>query len=327
MRAERLLSILLLLQLHKRMTTAQLAKQLHVSERTVHRDMEALSFAGFPIYSERGKHGGWGLLADYQTKLTHLNVNELPALFLTVSSKLLEDLGLKESAKLAQQKLLSTLPKDVQTNAQHLSQRIYLDTTGWHPKQKEHPSFHALLQQALWETKRVHLTYPSASAPEHTQSRLVNPLGLVAKGTSWYLVASADEKIRTYRVSRILDAELSDETFPYPADFELEAYWEQSSRQFINSLPSYVVIARTKPEIVDKLKSFGRLPIIEVLDSDGKDRVTVSLQFQVEQEACSFLMGWGSQIEVIEPPALRMQLVRLAREIISMYGNAPSVTN
>src|SRR5881394_4456193 len=88
MRADRLLSILLLLQANGRMTARSLSQRLECSERTILRDMDALSGAGVPVTAERGVNGGWRLLDGYQTKLTGLTAVEIQSLFLGRPPKL-----------------------------------------------------------------------------------------------------------------------------------------------------------------------------------------------------------------------------------------------
>ncbi len=109
LRADRLLSILLLLQANHKLTAAQLARRLEVSPRTIHRDMEALSMAGVPVYAERGGDGGWVLPASYRTEVTGLTDAEVQALFLPVPARLLADLGLARAADGAQVKMLASL--------------------------------------------------------------------------------------------------------------------------------------------------------------------------------------------------------------------------
>ncbi|MFC4547500.1 helix-turn-helix transcriptional regulator [Paenactinomyces guangxiensis] len=318
MRADRLLSILLLLQVHKQMTTGELAKHLEVSDRTIHRDMEALSSAGFPVYAERGKHGGWKLLDDFQTRIIHLNQSEIPVLFLPLPEKLLKEMGMDKDAKTAQMKLLSFLPEKVREDAENISQRIYLDTASWHPSIENKP-FLPVLQTALWQNQKVLLTYMRSDG--ETRERLVHPLGLVAKGNTWYLVASVNDEIRTYRVSRIKDAQLSGETFVRPPQFDLVRYWEESSQQFIKRLPQYHVVVRADPAIVDKLPYPGRFPKIKMLDEhDRQGWKKISLQFQIEQEACAYIMGFGKQMEILQPEELRTKVQRLAKEILGMYS-------
>ncbi len=130
MRADRLLSILLLLQVRQRVTAGELARRLEVSERTIYRDMDALSSAGIPVFAERGHGGGWGLVGRYQTDLTGLNKAEIEALFLQPSG-LLADLGLDKASTTALIKLLAALPSTRRQDAEHVRQRIHVDGAGW----------------------------------------------------------------------------------------------------------------------------------------------------------------------------------------------------
>jgi predicted DNA-binding transcriptional regulator YafY len=179
-RADRLLSILLLLQTHRRMTARELATRLELSERTVYRDMDALSAVGVPVSTERGKGGGCLLLDGYRTNLTGLNDAEIQALFLTNAPRLLADLGLRRAGEAALIKLLATLPAVSRRDAEFVQQRILVDTAGWNRPEEAIPSL-PILQEAIWQERKVRLTYrrPNSTPGE----RLVDPLGLVAKGS------------------------------------------------------------------------------------------------------------------------------------------------
>jgi predicted DNA-binding transcriptional regulator YafY len=236
MRADRLLSILLLLQMHQRITARELATRLEVSERTIHRDMEALSTAGIPVTAERGSSGGWSLLAEYSTNLTGLTEAEIQALFLTRPSHLLADLGLHQASEAAFIKLLAALPSLSRRDAEYVRQRIHIDATGWHHTD-ENVSCLATLQEAVWQERKVSLTYQRGDGP--IVERMVDPLGLVAKGSTWYLVAAVDGEVRTYRISRMQGASLTSEPCIRPRDFDLAAYWAQSSTNFVANLPRY----------------------------------------------------------------------------------------
>jgi predicted DNA-binding transcriptional regulator YafY len=109
-RADRLLSILLSLQARGRLTAAQLAGELEVSERTIHRDMQALSVAGVPVYAERGPGGGWVLHDSYRSGPRGLHDDELRALFLATPGTVLGDLGLDRASESALTKLLLAAP-------------------------------------------------------------------------------------------------------------------------------------------------------------------------------------------------------------------------
>ncbi len=238
MRADRLLNIMILLQNRGKMTAKELATKLEVSERTILRDMDALSHAGIPIISDRGKDGGWRLLDNFRTHLSGLNTDDVKSLFLFPSEELLKDLGFNKQTLDTRQKLLASIPETFQEEAQVSWERIHIDSGTWRQTKE---SVHALktVQQAVWESKRLTIVYKQANGEQ--KERLVEPLGLVAKGNRWYLVASRNGELRNYRVSRIHTAKIEDETFRRPLDFNLADYWEQSKKEFIQNLPQYDV--------------------------------------------------------------------------------------
>jgi predicted DNA-binding transcriptional regulator YafY len=236
MRADRLLSILLLLQVHRRVTARQLAKRLEVSERTILRDMDALSGSGVPVVAERGAGGGWSLLDDYQTKLTGLSGAEIQSLFLARPPRLMADLGLKQEAEAAMIKLQASLPASSRLQADLARQWILIDTRGWRDPGESIPSLPILLD-ALWRGRQVRFLYRKVLC--EASERFGHPLGLVAKGSVWYLVANVEGETRTYRVSRISQAVILDEASLRPAKFDLEGYWERSAAEFRENLPRY----------------------------------------------------------------------------------------
>jgi predicted DNA-binding transcriptional regulator YafY len=320
MRINRLFSILLCLQLHEQITTRELAERLEVSERTIHRDMGVLSSEGFPVYAEKGKYGGWRLLNDYKPKVMHLNQEEMPVLFLPLPEKIQKDLGINKDVELAQMKLLSMLPQKTRKDAENMSQRIYLDSSNWHASNENYTLLPILLN-ALWQNNKVWMEY--VRSDQENRKRLVNPLGLVAKGNSWYLIASISDEIRTYRVDRIKQAEITEESFIRPSPFCLATYWKQSTAQFVENLPQYHVIARVDATISQKLSYSGRFPKIEVLEQEDQEGwKKLSFQFQIEQEACSYIMGFGKHIDVLEPSELRSKIKQLAEEIITLYTHS-----
>lgn len=317
MRADRLLSIMLLLQVHQRLTARELAERLEVSERTIHRDMEALSAAGIPVVAERGQGGGWSLLEAYRTNLTGLNLTEVQALFLAQPATLLADLGLDKPAKAALIKLLATLSPLQRRDADFIRQRIHLDATSWHPSREDLSALPAL-QQALWQECKVRLDYRRSDGVN--VERLVDPLGLVAKGSVWYLVAAVEGTVRTYRVSRVQAAALTEEVAERPAGFDLAAYWQQSLVDFVAGLPRYPVIVRVDPAIVPFLEYASRLARIERIGPPEADGwLTVSLQFDVIEEACAYVLGFGPQLEVMEPAELRQMVIRKAGATVAFY--------
>lgn len=322
MRADRLLSIMLLLEVHRRLTARELARRLEVSERTIHRDMEALSAAGIPVYAERGAGGGWALVEEYRTNLTGLNKAEIQSLFFIKPSRLLADLGLEKASDAALIKLLAALPSTHRADAEYARQRIYVDVTGWN-RSDETVEFLATLQEAVWQERKLRFSYQRGECD--SVERLVDPLGLVAKGSVWYLVAAIEGDIRTYRVSRMLDAKILDEPCARPAQFDLAAYWEQAAVTFKARLPRYRATVRAHPGILLRMPYAGRFARIEQVGPPDEDGwVTVGLRFDAEEMACEYVLSFGAQMEVLEPPALRDKVISLAESVIAFYAQRTS---
>lgn len=318
MRADRLLSILLLLQVHRRVTARELAKRLEVSERTIHRDMEALGAAGVPVLAERGTGGGWGLLEAYRTNLTGLNSAEIQALFLSGPPRLLADLGLEKAAQAGLIKLLAALPSLSRRNAEEMSRRIYVDAAGWRQPGEAIP-FLPRLQEAIWLERKLRLTY-QRGGDGNAVERLVEPLGLVAKGSIWYLVAAVEGELRSYRVSRVQDATLTDEPFARPPSFDLAAHWEQSTTEFKANLPRYPATLRVDPVILPRMRQeshYSRMQCVGEAEADGW--VTVGMLFEEEHSARDYVLSFGPQMEVLAPPALRAQVLEAAQRIVARY--------
>lgn len=319
MRADRLLSILLLLQVHRRLTARDLATRLEVSERTIHRDMEALSAAGFPVFAERGIGGGWMLVEGYKTNLTGLNRDEIQALFLTKPLRLLADLGLKKASDAAFIKLSAALPAAHRDNAEQARRRIHIDATGWNHS-TESIQFLRVLQEAVWQERKLRFIYERGGGCDSVERR-ADPLGLVAKGSAWYLVAAVDGEIRSYRVSRVVNAELTGDPCIRPGDFDLARYWEQSTVKFKAQLPQYTAIVRVHPDVFPRLRFAGRFARIGQAESPDADGwIRVSLRFDVEEMAVEWALSFGSNIEVLEPAILREKVIAAAESVLAFYA-------
>lgn len=317
MRAERLLSILLLLQANRRMTSRQLAERLEVSPRTIHRDMDALSAAHVPIYAERGQGGGWVLDEDYRIELPGLTEPEIQALFLSSPRRVLADLQLQQASDSGLIKLLSALSPEARRDAEYVRQRIYIDLSGWR-NSAEDVSLLPELQAAIWQDQKLRLDYRRADGM--VRERLVDPLGLVAKGSVWYLVAAVQGDIRTFRVSRVLAAEMLAERSERPAGFDLEAYWSQSHVEFLSALPQYHATIRVRQTaLADIRRTWRYAHLYEIGEPDAGDRIVVSVDFETEDEASRNVLSLGAAIEVMDPPELREKVIAMAKAIIAVY--------
>lgn len=320
MRADRLISILLLLQANEQMTARDLATRLEVSERTIQRDMEALSIAGIPVTSERGSSGGWRLLDQYRADLTGLTQAEIQSLFLTKPTRLLADLGLRQAAEGALIKLFAALPALYHRDAEFFRQRIHIDGLGWERTSKENMTFLPTLQEGLWQDRQLLLTYRRND--EVLVERTVSPLGLVAKNNTWYLVAAVETELRTYRVSRLQNVVILDQTAVRPEGFNLAAYWDQSTSEFRANLPRYPVTVRVSPEIAGRMPISGRYARVEKAEIDAPDAegwVRMKLLCETDWEACEYLLSFGANVEVLEPVELRALIVQAARDVLTFY--------
>jgi predicted DNA-binding transcriptional regulator YafY len=315
-KADRLLRTLLLLQLHGRMTAGQLAKRLEVSERTVLRDMESLGSAGVPVLAERGAGGGWELMQGYRTTLTAMSGAEVKALFVAVPASLLADLNLGEASDAATLKLESLLPAMSRNDAELARQRIHIDVRGWSGSRDPVPQL-PLLQEAVWRERKVRIEYDRGNGC--VTNRALAPLGLVAKGSVWYLVALTDEgELRSYRVSRIREAEILDSGFERPRDFDLAAFWESSSARFQERLPRYEAVIRAETAALPWIRSMIRFGAVDSVAGDERAGWSrVALHFDAFEAARHTLLGLAASVEVLEPAALRDAIVDAARAVVS----------
>jgi predicted DNA-binding transcriptional regulator YafY len=320
MRADRLLSILLLLQSHRRMTARQLAERLEVSERTILRDMDCLSASGVPVIAERGNGGGWSLLEGYETRLTGLKPSEIQTLFLGRPVRLMADLGLKEDADAALAKLAASLPTASRARAEFASRRILIDPRGWRDPGETVECLPVLLD-AVWRGRRLRFIYAGVLSAEPAE-RTVDPLGLVAKGATWYLIGRAAGEARTYRVSRMRNASVLDESAETENSFDLREYWERSISEFREKLPRYEAEFLIHSEAIRWVRYRGWRLIEERVEGE---RVRVRVRFDAEEEAVQFALSLGAALVMLDPPMLRERVREQARAILKLAGESATV--
>ncbi|MGG6311892.1 helix-turn-helix transcriptional regulator [Paenibacillus macerans] len=321
MRADRLLSILLLLQNQGKMSSRQLAQRLEVSERTIARDVEALSTAGIPVYAERGSRGGWVLADSYRTNLTGMRPEEIVSLLLTSHSDLLGDLGIQGHFQAAYQKLLAVTPAPIRQDAELIRERIHIDGAGWHASKEAFPWL-SIVQEAVWGQRKLRIRYRKEDG---TVERTIRPLGLVAKRNVWYVAAEQepDGELRTFRVSRLEEARLLEETFERPAGFDLAAYWEQSTARFKSELPRYPARVKTTEPRLNRLRQERFIKVLHTEEPDNRGWILADVDFQTLDWACGVILAGGRDIEALEPPELRARVGSEARAILSLYESGP----
>ncbi|SFA71409.1 Predicted DNA-binding transcriptional regulator YafY, contains an HTH and WYL domains [Amycolatopsis marina] len=319
MRAERLVALLFTLQRKRSATAAELAGELGVSERTMHRDIAALQSAGVPLWTEPGRHGGVRLVEGWRSRLDGLTSREAVAIFAMGVPRALTELGLGTAVSAAHAKVTATLPGPLREQAQEVAQRFHLDAPGWFRREDTGGDTGALatVAGAVWSQHRLHLTYRRGDL---SVERSVEPLGLVLKAGVWYLVARVPEAdtIRTYRVARISAATETAEHFDRPAGFDLAGWWQRSSAQFEQTLFHERVRLRLSPAgrrilngLVEAEVALAALESSTPPDADGWTEV--DLRMERHDIALSQLLGFGAEVEILEPAELRAAFAETAR--------------
>lgn len=320
MRASRLVQLLLFLQARGRTTALVLARELEVSERTILRDVDALSAAGVPIYAERGPHGGIQLIDGYRTRLTGLTGPEAEALFLSGLPGPAAELGLGTVMAAARLKVLAALPSELRVRASRLVERFHLDAAGWFHASEAVPNL-ATLADAVWESRRARIAYGRGDGEV---DRTIDPLGLVLKAGVWYVVAGTDGQVRTYRVSRILRATVTDEAVARPTDFDLAAYWADSISAYEREAPRVAIVLRIDPAVVGVLgdligaRAVRRAETLPADDPDGWVHLRVTADWP--DEVPGRLIALGGRAEILAPPKIRERAVTLARRMLERHG-------
>ncbi|HWZ83630.1 MAG TPA: WYL domain-containing protein [Terriglobales bacterium] len=319
MKSDRLLSELLLLQAHGRLTGREMSERLEVSERTVHRDMEALSAAGVPVYALRGAQGGWQLDEDWRTQVPGLDEAELRAL-LMAQPRVIGDPRLAAAAERALGKLMAALPDSMRERAASIRQRLHVDTSAWRGS-TEDLSMLPVVQDAVAHDRKLSIQY-KPSGRERAE-RIVDPLGLVAKGSTWYLVAQTPKGLRTYRVSRISDARLLDQSCERPADFDLANYWDSSTKQFQDGWRRFSAVLKLEPGAAEWMKMWQLASAAQPGETaDAEGWITLTVQFNHEDEARFVVLGLGGRVEVIEPASLRERVAAEQRAALERKRNS-----
>ncbi|MFJ9075016.1 helix-turn-helix transcriptional regulator [Streptomyces sp. NPDC102278] len=324
MRADRLLSLLLLLQNRGRMTAPELAAELEVSIRTVYRDVEALGASGVPVLADRGPAGGYRLMDGYRTRLTGLTDAQAGSLFLAGAPGPAAELGLGADLAAAQLKLRAALPAELAVRAERIRARFHLDAPAWFRDADPVPHL-GRIARAVWDQNVLNAHYDRPAGPVR---RELHPLGLVLKGGIWYLVARAGEALRTYRVGRFLAVDVLADTFERPDDFVLAAHWAESSGRLRAALNARTARLRVSPRgrslLPMRFGAAGTRALAaadatgEGVEADGWARVELTVE--TTSVAVGDLLGLGAEIEVLGPPELRRALAEAATALADLYG-------
>jgi predicted DNA-binding transcriptional regulator YafY len=322
MRAGRLVSLLLLLQTRGRMTAQALADELEVSVRTVYRDVESLGSAGVPIYADRGPAGGYQLLDGYRTRLTGLTGAEAGTLFLAGVPGPAAELGLGSVLAAAELKLRASLPGELADRADQVRERFHLDAPGWFRGDEPTPHL-AAVADAVWSERQLAVRYRRWKAPREV-TRTLSPLGVVLKAGRWYLVALAGDRVTSYRVSNILEAEALDLPVERPAGFELAEFWREWTEKYERSVYTAEATVRMTVDALRRMAYVFPPEMSRVAQASagppGDDGWLVTVvPIESVMHGHMELLKLGEQAEVLAPPELRERFAGTARGLAATY--------
>ncbi|GAA3005061.1 WYL domain-containing protein [Kitasatospora albolonga] len=313
MRADRLVATLLLLQRRGRVTVAEVAAELETSERTARRDLEALAASGVPLYSQRGRGGGWTLVGGARTTLNGLTTDEIRSLFLTAGPA-----ASSPEARTLLRKLVQALPAPQRAGAEAAARGGVADPTDWSraPVTAAEPHLE-VLQRAVVEGEQVRLGYATPGRPE--RERTVHPLGLATKAGVGYLVAATEAGLRSYRLSRVTGATPTGLPVDRPEGFDLAAVWRELAAGMEERLHAATVLVRVEPgteALLHRLSSGRVRPLRELPDG----RRELEVDGPAPEVIAARLAGLGARIEILEPPEARAELARIGAELTARYG-------
>ncbi|MBZ0281114.1 MAG: YafY family transcriptional regulator [Anaerolineae bacterium] len=317
MRADRLLSIMLILQTQGKTTTLALSETLEVSRRTILRDIEALSIAGVPVHAEAGHGGGVYLDEHYRVSLTGLKEAEVRALFVSTRPGPLQDIGLGQAAEATLLKLFAALPSLHRQEAERMQQRIHLDSAWWWQRGETLPYLETL-KAAVFDDYRVQVCYERGDG--EVVERILEPYGLVAKASVWYVIARRDGELRTYRVSRFIAVATMDEHFERDPAFHLAQYWHIHANAFVDNMPYFAFTLRLTAARLQFLKVYtSERYTIRDTSPDGAV-LMVDVRLSSLEEARMLVLGLGTDAEIIEPDVLREAVFLQAQQIVASFS-------
>lgn len=321
MRADRLIAVLMLLQARGRCSARELAEELGVCERTIYRDIDALSLSGVPVYAESGRAGGYALVDDYRTSLTGLTAGEQQALFLLSIPEPLLSLGVSQDLRNALRKLAAALPgRQAERSLGDLHERILIDATAWGIPGEPAPHLE-ILYQAVLHGRRLKITYQTH--PLVRLEREIEPYGLVAKAGAWYLVGGWSGKQTVLALADLLAVAPASGQVQRPENFDLEAFWNRHRQRVEAARRGYRVLVRIAPDLQPYLPARFGSDLREQLETAPEDAAgwkRAELWFASLEAARQQLAGFGASLEVLEPQALRISLADYLRQALRLYA-------
>lgn len=313
-KTERQLAITLELQRRKLLRAEDLAAQLETSVRTIYRDIQALSEAGVPIMGAPGQ--GYSLMEGYFLPPVSFTAEE--AVSLLMGADFIEqrlDTAYAMEAKSAQRKIEAILPESVRNESTRVRETMRLLHTVEPLTRARVKTYLNRIRNAILEQRKISFMYlkkMSGTDGNRYNMREVSPYGLSLVQENWMLIARCDmrQDIRHFRLSRMTELSVLEDQFLLPPDFDLNSYRPPDDR-------NEQVLIRAKPEIADKIMEALHF----YMDAFEEQEEGVIFHFRVRypEEILHYLLGWGGDIEVLEPKSLRFRMQEVAKNILKHY--------
>jgi predicted DNA-binding transcriptional regulator YafY len=266
------------------------------------------------VYSQAGRNGGWSLVGGARTDLSGLTADEARALFLLAGPSA----ALTPDAKAALRKLVAALPETFRSAAEAAAAAIVLDPATWGERRPAAPRHLDVLQRAVIDGRQVRLAY--ADRARVHSLRTIHPLGLVEKGSLWYLIAGTETGMRTFRLSRIHSVEVSDEPVERPPDFDLAATWRDVVATIEERRTSVRAVVRVDARAVPNLQAQFGTGFKVVRDHLADGRVEIEIGMAYPNRIAEQLAGWGGMVEVVSPPEVRSLLAAIGQQLVARYA-------
>lgn len=311
MKLDRLFAIFIYLLNRDIVSANRLAKHFEVSQRTINRDMEVLMMAGIPIYSKKGKNGGFGILKNYKINNQLMDYNEI---FYTIKS--LEGIGQSIDNKKTRniiEKIKTLLPKSKQDEFSIRNEKMHFDFK-YLQNEKDKGKYYKEMEKAVETQNLIEIEYINSKAEKST--RVIEAMSIIFAWSSWYVYSYCRLKkdYRLFRLSRIKNLNRYDELF---------IRREKRYEEFINESNEYA-----NQDVIDLELIFKKelSYIVEDLFNEGKQEklddgsINIKISYPKTEWVYSVILGYGDGVRVIKPVDFKDEIIKRAKKVIENYN-------
>jgi len=296
MRIDRLLSIIVYLLNRDLVSAKELAERYSVSTRTIQRDIDAISYAGIPIMTVQGPHGGYGIMDTYKMDRQLMSVDDL-FYIVTALSGIVSSTNNKKMEATAE-KMKSLIPKHDEALFEERHQKLYIDLSMLRGPTSR-PDLFDTIERGIDQTQLLEISYTNGRL--ETSKRIIEPMTIVFKWRSWYLFAYCRlrEDYRIFRLSRIHNPRLLDKTFSRRRESVEEYFLKSETWSTSNNVDLLLAFDKQMEPLVSEF-FFGN-----EIEDDDQGRLLVRASMPEDGWIYGMILSYGSFVEVLEPERIR----------------------